>query len=77
MRDTLKSVRSVKGILIRLTPFRFNIDHLASLITVVGDLFDFGFKANLRNIDLLRKRLRGSGSDDVRIGRTDSGSVTR
>lgn len=34
------------------------IDGAIGLIPVAGDLFDFGFKANRRNVDLLRRRLR-------------------
>jgi hypothetical protein len=33
------------------------IDAVVGLVPVVGDLFDMGFKANRRNVRLLRKRL--------------------
>ena len=33
----------------------FMLDALVGIIPVAGDLFDFGFKANRRNVDLLKK----------------------
>lgn len=33
------------------------IDYLVGLVPVFGDLFDFAFKANRRNLDLLRRAL--------------------
>ena len=33
----------------------FAIDAIIGIIPVAGDLFDFGFKANRRNVDLLKK----------------------
>ncbi|MEQ8604085.1 MAG: DUF4112 domain-containing protein [Marivibrio sp.] len=35
------------------------LDWLVGAIPLVGDLFDFGFKANRRNLDLLRRWLAG------------------
>lgn len=34
------------------------IDYLVGAVPVAGDLFDFAFKANRRNLDLLRAELR-------------------
>jgi hypothetical protein len=36
------------------------IDWLVGLVPFFGDLFDFGWKANQKNADLLRKHLRNS-----------------
>ena len=33
------------------------LDYLVGAIPLLGDLFDFGFKANRRNLDLLRRAL--------------------
>ena len=33
------------------------LDYLIGAVPVAGDLFDFGFKANRRNLDLLRRAL--------------------
>ena len=33
------------------------LDYLVGAVPVLGDLFDFGFKANRRNLDLLRRAL--------------------
>lgn len=35
------------------------IDTILGAVPVLGDLFDFAFKANLRNANLLRNHLRG------------------
>lgn len=42
------------------------LDAVVGAIPVVGDLFDFGFKANQRNVELLRARLRENSSKGVR-----------
>lgn len=34
------------------------VDALLGSVPVVGDLFDFGFKANRRNVELLRRHLQ-------------------
>lgn len=39
----------------------FGVDLLVGSIPVLGDVFDVGFKANLRNIELLRRHLDASG----------------
>jgi hypothetical protein len=33
------------------------LDLVVGAIPVVGDLFDFGFRANRRNVELLRRHL--------------------
>ena len=33
------------------------VDYLIGLVPLIGDLFDVGFKANLRNVALLREQL--------------------
>lgn len=33
----------------------FTLDALVGIVPLAGDLFDFGFKANRRNVDLLKK----------------------
>ena len=38
--------------------FNVVLDWLVGLIPFVGDIFDFGFKCNRRNVDLLRRDLR-------------------
>lgn len=38
------------------------VDTVIGVIPVVGDLFDFGYKANRRNVELLREWLRAQGS---------------
>lgn len=40
------------------------LDWLIGAIPLVGDLFDFGFKANRRNLDLLRGWLEGRRARD-------------
>lgn len=37
------------------------VDTLVGTIPLVGDLFDFAYKANRRNVELLRQRLRAGG----------------
>ena len=38
----------------------FAFDALVGVIPIAGDLFDFGYKANRRNVDLLKKYYAGS-----------------
>jgi hypothetical protein len=45
------------------------IDGAIGLVPVVGDLFDFGFKANRRNVELVRRRLRERGQAEPEAGR--------
>ena len=37
--------------------FNVAIDYLIGLIPLVGDLFDFGWRANIRNTEILREEL--------------------
>ncbi|WP_417408379.1 DUF4112 domain-containing protein [Hoeflea sp.] len=39
------------------TSIRFGLDTIVGLVPVIGDLFDVGFKANLRNVAILREQL--------------------
>ena len=41
------------------------VDYVVGSIPVVGDLFDFGFKANLRNAAILREHLQQRGGAGV------------
>ena len=41
------------------------IDWLAGSVPLFGDLFDFGFKANRRNVDLIRRYLVGRPNDET------------
>lgn len=40
------------------------IDTVAGAVPVIGDVFDFAWKANRRNMDLLRRHLRERGLTD-------------
>ncbi len=40
------------------------VDTVVGAIPLVGDLFDFAYKANRRNVELLRKTLRARGIDE-------------
>lgn len=44
------------------------VDTVIGAIPVVGDLFDFAYKANRRNVELLRRALRARGVDDSMPG---------
>lgn len=46
------------GVYLRLAANQL-IDFVIGTIPLVGDLFDVGFKANLKNAKLLRERLQG------------------
>lgn len=49
------------------------LDWLIGLIPLVGDLFDIGFKANRRNVALLRQHIEAqprSGPREIHLGRT-------
>lgn len=43
------------------------IDVVVGMVPVVGDLFDFAFKANRRNADLLRDYLVANGIGSTRV----------
>ena len=45
-----------RSVLLRMTG-NLLLDYLIGAIPLLGDLFDFGFKANRRNLDLLRRAL--------------------
>lgn len=49
------------------------IDWVIGAIPIIGDIFDIGFKANRRNVVLLRSHIdaqRQSGPREIRLGRT-------
>jgi hypothetical protein len=45
----------IPGVTIARMGVNIALDYLLGLIPLAGDLFDFGFKANRRNLDLLRR----------------------
>ena len=49
-----------KGIIARMV-FNLGVDYLMGSIPLIGDLTDFAWKANDRNIALLKKHARGDG----------------
>ena len=48
-----------KRLLMRMT-FNMLIDLAVGAVPLIGDFFDFAFKANRRNIDLLKRHLRAA-----------------
>jgi hypothetical protein len=42
------------------------VDALLGVVPVLGDLVDFGFKANTRNLELLQHRVAGGGKPTAR-----------
>ncbi|WP_070988298.1 DUF4112 domain-containing protein [Halofilum ochraceum] len=44
------------------------VDTVIGAIPLAGDLFDFAYKANRRNVDLLRQALRARGVDESAPG---------
>lgn len=61
------------GALMRMVG-NIGIDALIGAIPIAGDLFDFGFKANARNVDLLEQALRRQRGGPRRIAGTSSGA---
>lgn len=43
------------------------IDYIIGLVPLVGDVADFYYKANVKNMELLREYLRTAGINDVLI----------
>lgn len=41
--------------------FNLGLDYLVGMVPFIGDAFDFVWKANLQNIDLIRSRASGHG----------------
>lgn len=60
------------GVLARMVG-NIGIDALVGAIPIAGDLFDFGFKANARNVDLLEQALRRQPGGPRRIAGTSPG----
>ncbi len=44
------------------------LDYLISSVPILGDIFDFGFKANKKNLALLKTHLSNTGSSNPKIG---------
>jgi hypothetical protein len=61
------------GVLARMVG-NIGIDALVGAIPIIGDLFDFGFKANARNVDLLEQALRRQPGGPRRIADTSRGA---
>jgi hypothetical protein len=49
-----------KGVIARMV-FNVAVDYLIGSVPLIGDLFDFAWKANSRNLDLLKTHSRGVG----------------
>ena len=45
-----------KGLIVKML-FNILVDFLIGLIPLIGDVFDIGFKANIRNVRLLKEHL--------------------
>lgn len=50
------------------------IDYVIGLVPVIGDLFDVGFKANLRNVAILREQL-GAKTQPTGSVQSDTGAI--
>lgn len=61
-------LRASKVLIARML-LNLSVDLLGGLVPVLGDLWDFTFKANRRNVELLRNRLRDQG------GRSTAGDL--
>jgi hypothetical protein len=42
--------------------FHLAVDTAIGAIPVVGDIFDFGYRANRRNVDIVRQQLHQRGT---------------
>jgi hypothetical protein len=51
--------RGVPSVVIGRMVINIGIDALVGTIPVVGDVFDFGYKANRRNLELIRRHTEG------------------
>jgi len=64
--------RGVPGIIIARMGINIGLDYLIGLVPLIGDLGDFGFKANRRNLALLRRHAteirKSSWRDYVVVG---------
>ena len=49
-----------KAVIARMV-FNIALDYLIGSVPMIGDMFDFAWKANSRNLDLLREHSRGVG----------------
>ncbi|RPJ81064.1 MAG: DUF4112 domain-containing protein [Acidobacteria bacterium] len=58
-----RSVRyGVPKIVVARMVFNVAVDYVLGAVPVIGDLFDFGFKANQRNLNLIRRHASGQRS---------------
>ncbi|HEY5949895.1 MAG TPA: DUF4112 domain-containing protein [Kofleriaceae bacterium] len=53
--------RKVSPVIIARMLMNLAGDAVLGFIPLIGDLFDFGFKANIRNVELLSERVEGTG----------------
>ena len=52
------------------------LEALVGLVPVLGDLFDFAWKANRRNVDLLERQLQNPGETQTRSSLIVAGTIT-
>jgi hypothetical protein len=58
-----RSVRyGIPKIVVARMVFNVAVDYVLGALPVIGDLFDFGFKANQRNLNLIRRHASGQRS---------------
>ncbi|AHD01078.1 DUF4112 domain-containing protein [Leisingera methylohalidivorans] len=57
-----------KGTLARMAA-NIGIDTLVGAIPLIGDLFDIGWKANVRNVALLRRHLKHTAAQDEALAK--------
>jgi len=50
-----------KGVIARMV-FNVAVDYLIGSVPLIGDMFDFAWKSNTRNLELLKQHGRGMGS---------------
>ena len=53
--------RGVSPIIIARMIMNLAADAVIGFVPLVGDIFDFGFKANIKNVELLSERVSGGG----------------
>lgn len=58
--------RKVSPVIIARMLMNLLLDTVLGIIPLVGDLFDFGFKAHLKNVDLLSERAEHGGRASAR-----------
>jgi len=58
--------RKVSPVIIARMLMNLLLDTVLGIIPLVGDLFDFGFKANVKNVELLDERVQHGGRASAR-----------